>query len=169
MLADELVPQIREAYAGGTTARELAAELGVNPRTIVLCVRGQTYRDLGGPISNEKGAHAAWGTRHPCAKLDEPRVLEIRAAAARGETVRSLAARHGVCNRTICQIVNWITWKHVRDAPCNVAGSSGRWPAGTVAERRSVEATVEGGASLVTLARLVDRVSSKVSLGGPVR
>lgn len=122
MLADELVPQIREAYAAGRSARELAAELGVTPHTVVACVKGHTYRDLGGPISNGKGAHAARGTRHPCAKLDEPRVLEIRAAAARGETVRSLAARHGVCTRSICQIVNRITWKHVSDAPRDVAG-----------------------------------------------
>ncbi len=92
MLADELVPQIREAHAAGKTARELAAELGVNPHTVVACVKGQTYRDLGGAISNGKGAHAARGPRHPSAKLDEPRVLEIRAAAARGENVRALAA-----------------------------------------------------------------------------
>jgi len=87
MVADEIVPQVREAYAAGSTARELAAKLGVNPHTVVACVKGKTYRDLGGPISNGKGAHAARGTHHPSAKLDEPRVLEIRAAAARGKTV----------------------------------------------------------------------------------
>jgi hypothetical protein len=96
MLAEELVPQICEACAAGRTASELAAELGVTPHAVVACVKGRTYGDLGRPISNGKGAHAARGTRHPSSKLAELRVVEIRAAAARGETVRSLAARHGV-------------------------------------------------------------------------
>ena len=44
------------------------------------------------------------GERTTQAKLDEPRVLEIR---RRGpwRDVRSLAARHGVCTRSICQVV----------------------------------------------------------------
>jgi len=135
-LADELVPPIREAYAVGRTASEFAADLGVRPHTVVACVTGQTYRDLGGPISKGKGASAARGTRHPSAKLDERRVPEKRAAAARGETERSLAARHGVCTRTICKIVNWATWKHVGDANGEVAGLSVRRSAGEVSSVR---------------------------------
>ena len=120
-ISDALVPAVREAYAAGKTATELAAEIGVSSRTVISCVKGQTYRDLGGPISNGKGAHAARGTRIPTAKLDEPRVHEIRAAAVRGETVRSIAATHGVCIRTVCKIVNRLTWSHVKGAASGYA------------------------------------------------
>jgi hypothetical protein len=136
------VSRIREAYAAGRTTSELAAELGVAPYTVAACLKGQTYRDLGGPISNGKGAHAARGTRNSRAKLDEPRVLEIRAAAASGETVRSLAARHAVCIRTACKIVSRITWKHVEKVPRDVAGSSGRRCGGSVISGRPAEAVV---------------------------
>ena len=120
-ISDALVPAVREAYAAGRTATELAAELGVTSHTVVSCVKGQTYRELGGPISNGKGAHAARGTRLPTAKLDEPRVFEIRAAAACGETVRSIAARPGVCIRTLCKIVNGLTWSHVEESASGYA------------------------------------------------
>jgi len=121
-------------------------------------VTGKTYRDLGGPISNGKGAHEARGTHHSSAKLNESRVLEIRAAAAGGETVRSLAAKHGVCTRSISKVVIWVTWKHVGDALRDVARSSGRRSGGTVAGRQPVEAAVESGAGLGTLARVAERV-----------
>jgi len=152
------VPGVREAYATGRTSTELAAELGVAPYTVVACVKGRTYRDLSGPIFTGKGAHAARGTRNSRAKLDELRVVEIRAAAARGETVRSLAARHGVCIRTVCKIVNWITWKHVGDAPRDVVASSAGRSAGTVPQRRPAETLVESGAGLGTLSTATVRV-----------
>ena len=78
--ADGLVPHIREAYAAGRTTGELAAELGVRPDTVAYCVKGKTYRDLAGPISTGKGDHAARGMRNGRSKLDEARVLEIRAS-----------------------------------------------------------------------------------------
>jgi hypothetical protein len=119
---DVLVPRIRSAYAAGRTAEELARELGVNPATVLACVKGKRYRDVGGPISVGKGDHAVRGTRHPFAKLNESCVLEIRAAAACGETVRSLAVRYRVSQRSICCVVNRLTWSHVVDADREVAG-----------------------------------------------
>ena len=87
-IADELVPHIREAYAAGCTTGELAAELGVRPDTVAYCVRGKTFRDLGGPISTGKRGPRRARNANGRSKLDEARELEIRASAARGETVR---------------------------------------------------------------------------------
>jgi DNA-binding NarL/FixJ family response regulator len=125
-IPDALVPTIRQAYAAGRSASDLADELDVSARTVLSCVKGRTYRDLGGPVSNGKGIHAARGEHNGRAKLDRRRVRQIRAAAARGETVRSIAARYGVCIRTVCKIVNNISWKHVTQAARGTAGLSTR-------------------------------------------
>jgi hypothetical protein len=143
---DADVPRIRKADAAGRTTSKLATELNVADSTVLLCVKGQTYRDLRGPISKGKGDHAARGDRNGRARLDETRVLEIRAAWASGETVRSLAARHGVCHRTICKIVNGITWKHVKRAPWDDARASVRRQELTIARRRAADAPSEIGA-----------------------
>jgi hypothetical protein len=78
-IPDSLVPGVREAYADGCTASELAAQLNVTASTILSCVNGRTYRDLRGPISNGKGEHSAHGERNGRSKLDRRDVLKIRA------------------------------------------------------------------------------------------
>ncbi len=47
-----------------------------------------------------------------------------------------------MCIRTVCQVVNWATWKHVGDANGEVAGSSDRLSAGAVPRPRRAEAVV---------------------------
>lgn len=46
-------------------------------------------------------------------KLTAERVLEIRAALARGEVQRVIAARHGVTQSSIRDIKSGKHWKHV--------------------------------------------------------
>jgi hypothetical protein len=40
--------------------------------------------------------------------------------------VRFIAARYGVCIRTVCKIVNNISWKHVKQAARGAANLSTR-------------------------------------------
>jgi hypothetical protein len=54
------------------------------------------------------------GSRHPLARLDEAKVLEIRCRiAAGGVTETALADEYGVCVQTISHVVLRKTWCHV--------------------------------------------------------
>ena len=53
------------------------------------------------------------GERHPSAKLTESAVVEIRLAAAGGESRSSIAARHGVTKALVNQVVWRKAWAHV--------------------------------------------------------
>jgi hypothetical protein len=60
-----------------------------------------------------KPERTARGERSGAAVLTDAKVLEIRAAAARGETQESIATRHGVGHATISRVINRKTWRHV--------------------------------------------------------
>ena len=60
------------------------------------------------------------------AKLTEAAVQEIKCAVARGESASSLAARFRVASRTIRDIKNGLTWRHVAP-PTVVPGTDRGW------------------------------------------
>ena len=60
-----------------------------------------------------KGRYALLGSKSPLAKLDEEKVLEIRAKASAGETARKLSVDFQVSLTTVVRILNRITWRHV--------------------------------------------------------
>ncbi len=53
------------------------------------------------------------GEQSPRAKLTEEKVRDIHLARARNEKVAAVAARYGVCERTIYAIWEGRTWRHV--------------------------------------------------------
>lgn len=53
------------------------------------------------------------GEKHPLSRLTTEQVLEIRQAAAMGETHANIASRYGMARQYIGKIVNRITWTHV--------------------------------------------------------
>lgn len=53
------------------------------------------------------------GSSHPGAVLDEPTVVQIKAAIAAGEGNGPIARRYGVSNSVIWYISRNKTWKHV--------------------------------------------------------
>ena len=55
------------------------------------------------------------GTRHPQARLNEAKVVEIRERFAAGATAESLAKEHGVTAPAITKVVRRVTWTHVAD------------------------------------------------------
>ena len=70
-----------------------------------------------------KGRHAAQtgalqlrharGRQHPGAKLSDTDVSVIRRRAMRGEKQREIAKSYGVSQRTVCKVVNRLSWSHV--------------------------------------------------------
>ena len=83
------------------------------PRYIVdLAVRGKTYADLPGAIPHRP--LRARGTDVNLSKIDELIVLEIREAAARGETRKQIATRIGQSYQLVRDVLRGHTWKHVQ-------------------------------------------------------
>jgi hypothetical protein len=73
---------------------------------------------LGTPLDNVNDSVSAGrhthGTRHPCAKLTEAQVLEIRAST---ETQKALAKRFGVSQPVVHHAKHGLTWKHLPLTP----------------------------------------------------
>lgn len=65
-----------------------------------------------GQDAKERG-RLARGERHGRARLTPAVVREIRTAAAVGEGQRSIAARYGIAQTTVSQIVRRLTWQEV--------------------------------------------------------
>lgn len=54
------------------------------------------------------------GSLNVCAKLDEEKVVEVRALAAAGERGIAIARRFGISDSNVSMIVKGISWKHVK-------------------------------------------------------
>ncbi len=78
----------------------------VNPDHLQLGTQADNVLDM-----DKRGrSNRAGGEKHGMAKLTAAQVLEIRAAAA---TQKELAKRYGVCQDTICSIINRYTWRNL--------------------------------------------------------
>ncbi len=78
-------------------------------------------------------------------KLTTPDVLEIRAAHARGESQKDLAARFHVKPPTIHKIVTRLKWRHLPDAPAHYVSLWVPSPVPVPSSGKSVVAVREGG------------------------
>jgi uncharacterized protein YerC len=113
-LTAEDIPEIRDMYRRGSTARDIALECGVSDSTIGQVLRGVTWGhvpDPLGPVVMRPGL--ARGTDNPRTKLDEVIVEEIRQRRAAGETCQALARAYGVSVATISAVATGRIWRHV--------------------------------------------------------
>lgn len=60
-----------------------------------------------------KGEKLARGEAHAGAKLSASRVRTIRVLRRRGETLRAIGRRFGVCEQTVLNVVRKKVWSHV--------------------------------------------------------
>lgn len=79
----------------------------VNPEHLVLGTQKQNMQDC---IERQR---IAKGTKQHLARMDEQRVLELRARHAAGETQRDLATSFDISQPTVSQIVRRVTWRHI--------------------------------------------------------
>lgn len=87
-----------------------------NPAHLFLGTQSENAHDMWNKqrgYTKGPGALAAKGERVGGAKLTRDRVLEIRAARGRGESLKSIARRHGVCEATISLVASGRTWGHL--------------------------------------------------------
>ncbi|MDP3983490.1 MAG: HNH endonuclease [Acidimicrobiia bacterium] len=117
VLTEAQAQEARAEYAANPAAThgELAAKYGVHPRTMGALLIGRSWRYAGGPtVRTGMGHRKNIGTRNGSAKLTEQDVREIRAAYRRQEaTMDELAARYGVSEASILNVVRRKTWRHI--------------------------------------------------------
>lgn len=77
----------------------------VNPEHLFLGTHQDNMRDRAAKRRGNRGE------RHTLAKISFPIATEIREAAARGETRRSIGARFGIDQSTVTRIVHFRTWR----------------------------------------------------------
>lgn len=107
------VLSIRERYAdGGVTCLEIAVEYGVNETTISGIVRGETYKEVNGPLSNPKQTKRGEG--HPGAYLTNDKVRQIRALRASSDyTLKQIGMAVAASEDAVYDVIRGKTWKHV--------------------------------------------------------
>lgn len=107
------VIEIRERYAAGEYAIELAEKFGVSQPTISAICSGRNWKTAPGPITKRKrGPRNVMGEAGTGAKLTEAMVIEIRKLRAR-MSVTELAAQFSVSEACIYSLLSRHSWKHV--------------------------------------------------------
>jgi len=112
VLSSAIVQEARERYAEGElTITALAQEYEVPMETLAAALRGDTWKEVGGPVMAERGR------RLPAKKQEEilRRNQEIIAAYCAGESRREIAERFGLAIVTVGKVLNDAgTWKVTR-------------------------------------------------------
>ena len=113
-LSEEDVREIRATYASGEYSQSDLAEMyACRQGTISNIINSRTWRHLDpAPIKPRQGPR--FGSAHPCTALTEADVLHIRKSVAKNEHTKAYFAKlHDVAHRTIRDITNRVTWKHL--------------------------------------------------------
>lgn len=110
------VRYIREAYwhgYGGKTQPELAKKYGIRQSAISGIVNHRLWRHID-PVPEKPKTGALKGEEHGNTHFVEANIIRIRELAASGKaTKKALAKEYVVAPRTIRDIVNRVTWKHI--------------------------------------------------------
>jgi len=115
-LSKEQVLEIRDKYRGGDVSMiDLAEEYDVDDVTIYELIRGETWGDVGEPITGDLSHRIGReGQTNHRTQLTEKDVREIRKSYDSGEkSAIQLADEYGVTTGCIYPVVNRKTWKHV--------------------------------------------------------
>lgn len=109
-LSPEEVAEIRNLRSQGISLATLSKRFKVRPSGICLICTGKIWKDAPGPITPKKSRHEINKT---FAILTEDDIPKIRNKHLGGQKTSQIAREHGVAPRTIRDILNKITWKHV--------------------------------------------------------
>ena len=113
-LTESDVLAIRSAAVSGESWDVLAARFGISPRHARDVAIGRYWSHRGSQVvDDDRTLHMKHGSGVHTAKLTEALIPEIRRLHAGGIPVRELAARYGVSDSTLWEVVKRTTWKHV--------------------------------------------------------
>jgi uncharacterized protein YerC len=125
LLNEKSVASIKMLLRGGTSQALCAALFGVSVSAIGAVKRGVNWGYIASDVSGasplpkrrriilKRRENPARGSAIGTAKLDEPRVAEIKRGLQSGETQMALADRYGVSQAVISKIKLGQSWSHV--------------------------------------------------------
>lgn len=149
--SEQDVRDIRAAYASGEhTQPDLAEQYSCKQGTISNIVNRRSWARLDPtPIKPRQGPR--FGATHPCTALTEADVLHIRKSVAKNEHTKAYFAKlHDISHRTIRDIVNRVTWKHLSITKEELAPVKRELTEGEV---RDTRARLAAGETQLSLAR----------------
>ena len=106
-LTDEKVLQIRQRYATGETANEIAPDFGITTDNVLFVVRGATWKHVAGPLGTRK--RGARGIAVGTAVLNERKVRYIR-KWGRLKTAVQIGHDVGASPETVRDVLKGRTW-----------------------------------------------------------
>ena len=120
-LTENDIVDICELYASGDyTQKELASMYGIANCTVSNIVNGFTWKKVTRKIAYYKPQdkkvrklQSHKGEEHPCHRLTEDDVIDIRRTWAKNVTQKSMAEKYGVSEYTICSVIAQHSWKHL--------------------------------------------------------
>jgi hypothetical protein len=104
------VAEIRKLRSAGYTLQRLGEMYGIEPSGICMMCTGKTWKSAPGPITPKKTHEEINQVR---AVLREELIPQIREKHSLGVKTSKIATDFGVAPRTIRDIINGLTWKHV--------------------------------------------------------
>jgi DNA-binding MarR family transcriptional regulator len=111
-LTEDQVKHMRVLYATGKyTVGQLADHNGISDRQVHTILRGEQWRDVGGPLV--PATHGHLGQANAQAKLDEVKVRVIRSMAANGMSQYAIAKDIQVSQAAVSKVLTGRTWTHV--------------------------------------------------------
>lgn len=127
-LKEKDVIKIRKIYANeDKKCREIAKIFSTTEASVVQIVRGDSWSNVGGPISTGKD----WGDKHGRCKLTEKEVIEIRSRYSKENiSQEQLGSEYDVSQSAVYEIVNGKTWSNLE----TFNNTSGEFPRGRSGE-----------------------------------
>jgi hypothetical protein len=112
LVDEQQVLLIRQRYAGGELAVDLASEFGLSYPALHNILDGKSWQHV--QMIQKRKRRGVRGSRNSQSKLDETKVREIKRRLAEGETGASIARSLGVAEPTIADIKNGRSWTHIK-------------------------------------------------------
>jgi hypothetical protein len=113
-LTEDDVLRIRQLFAGGKHAKEIAEMYSTDVHNIHRIANGSRWKYAPGTITKGHRRSVRGGENQHSAKLNTAAVLEIRKLWATGKfTTVALGEMYGVNNSTIGRVVRRETWTHI--------------------------------------------------------
>lgn len=102
--SDEQIVEIRRRASEGEAITALSQEFGISRNQLYNVIRGKSYSDSGGTISEQYRSSISSGAGHWKSKLTEEQYLSIVAEREAGEKLSVLAERYGIKESSVSKL-----------------------------------------------------------------
>lgn len=174
-LSDKQAKDIREEAERGATTENLVDKYKVSRDTIRNIITGISYKHVSGPISKKLSGK---GEEHPCSKITEKEVIDIRVRVNKGEPRIEIAKEFGISYSNVLSIVKGETWKDT-GGPIQKIIKDNPNRKFTCLEAKEIRERIRDGEKIIDVANMLDCNRSTIGdivnnrayteCGGPIK